>query len=233
MFFLHSLKTFTCKLRVTSAFFVRIMYHMNFIARAGGIIDQSHRLAGILLIIIICETFLIMSMGSKISNLSDKVDRLTYRREVYVVPGSAANFYTPTQDTMLLEDFTDHIVQSLNTFTYENVEEQYKEVRLFFTSRMLAYTDAHFKKQIKHTRSLQRSALFVPDRQSLKTEDITEKGKKLKSVTIRGSFNEILGGSVVSVYPKQINLKLRKVMVTATNPFGFQLESYIEKQIKD
>ena len=106
---------------------------MDFIARAGTIMDRSHRLAGVLLILLVAETIMLVNVLNTNKALNLQYDKLREKLYVYVVPGSLAGVYSPKQADMLVDAFTTLISQSLNTYTYENLAKQYAEVKQFFS----------------------------------------------------------------------------------------------------
>lgn len=206
---------------------------MDFIARAGSLIDKSHRVAGFLLILLVVESVLLINSMNRNGQLVDRIYTMSERLPVYVVPGSQTGVYSPTQDDLLIGAFVDLITQSLNSYTYETVEEQYQEARSFFTSEMLAFSQDYFDRLIKNVGSDRRSSLFIPHRQSLKIEKGKENGIDIRQVKVRGSLQQILAGSVVETVPLEITLKLQKTTVSKTNPFGFMLSKYFTKQLDD
>ena len=202
---------------------------MDFIARAGSVLDKTSRLAGILLVLLIAETVLLFNYIGTNKELLLEYKQLRNQRDVYVVPGSTAGVYAPTQDEMLSRAFTSLIVQSLNTYTYENFELQYNEVKRFFDPKMLVYADKQYKRDIKMARLDARSTNFVPNRGTFKIVEAKDKYDKPtgdKEISVEGLLHQILGGNVVEAVPISITLSLKKVLITKTNPFGFILTQY-------
>jgi hypothetical protein len=199
---------------------------MDFVSRAGAIVDRAHRIAGLLLIILILESILIVALLMGNSGLTQQIQALVSRREVYVVPGSTRGLYSPTEDDLLITAFVDTVTQSFNTFTYETLDKQYQEMRTFFTPEMLTFSQDYFTKLITDSRADRRSQLFIPDHQSMQVQKGSENGLETRIVSIRGSLQTILAGSVVESVPIEIDLKLRKTIISRTNPFGFLLAAY-------
>jgi hypothetical protein len=209
---------------------------MDFIARAGNVLDRSHRLAGVLLVIVVVETLLLMNVMDNNKALNLQYDRLREKLYVYVVPGSLAGVYSPKQDDMLVEAFTTLISQSLNTYTYENLTKQYSEVKQFFSPSMLVSADKYFGEKIKIARLDTRSSLFVPNKDQTKVEVIRDaRGSDTgdKRIIMEGQLYHILTGNPVEALPVRITMALSKVNVTRSNPFGFMLKSYTEEEIEE
>ncbi|HEX2859129.1 MAG TPA: TraE/TraK family type IV conjugative transfer system protein [Alphaproteobacteria bacterium] len=204
---------------------------MDFVARAGAIVDRAHRMAGILLIALIVESIIIAALLMGNTSLSERIQRMVERREVYVVPGSTRGLYSPTEDDLLINAFVDTVTQSFNTFTYETLQKQYVEMRTFFSPEMLTFSQDYFDKLIRDSAADRRSQLFIPDHRSMKVDRGTEGGIEVRNVTMRGSLQTILAGSVVESVPVEISLKLQKTMISRTNPFGFQLAAYAARKI--
>ncbi|MFZ2620101.1 MAG: hypothetical protein WAX89_04435 [Alphaproteobacteria bacterium] len=206
---------------------------MDFIARAGSLLDKSHRIAGILLVIVAMQTAVILWQANNNSTISR---HLTYMREtmpVYVVPGSTADIYRPESSDMLINAFVDFMTQSLYTYTYESYSGQYAEVKKFFTSEMLRFADGFFAKKISNAQQVRGSELFIPDRRTFKIENTQENGEDLRQVSVRGSVQQIINGSVVQTRPVEFSIKLRKVLVSRANPFGFMVLSLLTRELGD
>lgn len=204
---------------------------MDFIARAGSLLNQAHRLAGFCLILFIIAAVALIMVVRENTTLAREIRIMKSTLPVYVVPGSQTGVYSPTQDDLLINAFTDLVTQSLNTYTYETLANQYEETRQFFSSEMLAFSKDYFEKLIRDSSQDRRSALFVPDRRSLRVERRVQNGIDLRFVTIRGNLQQILAGSVVETIPLEINLTLRKTTVSKVNPFGFMLSKYVTRQL--
>jgi len=206
---------------------------MDFIARAGSMLDKAHRLAGLLLLIIIVMAVVIIALLGNNAQLADRIDTLANRLQVYVVPGSQAGVYSPSYREMLIENFAEHVIQSLNTFTYETLERQYNEIKFFFAPQMLTFAEGHYAELIRNARVDQRSALFIPTEGSFEAEPArssngsTVAGRQM--VTILGTSQQIIAGSVVEVLPMRMTLELQEVNVSRSNPFGYMLVSYREE----
>ncbi|MFT7144302.1 MAG: hypothetical protein ACI9TY_000400 [Alphaproteobacteria bacterium] len=206
---------------------------MDFIARAGGVIDKWQRVAGMLLILLILVILWSLNLSSQNTNLNAQYDKLRAQAQVYVVPGSVAGFYTPANSEIMLKELSYLIVNSLNTYTYENLEKQYREIERFFDDDMLALAQSHFKDLVQKAYQDERSALFVPDQTAFKIEgDTGPSGRgKVQTVTIEGTRQYIIAGTVVEAVPVRYTMEFRQRYISKSNPFGFELESYSAKEI--
>lgn len=207
---------------------------MDFIARSGSLINQSYRIAGFLFILVTIQAFIIVQLYNGNRDRDAEFERLRDELKVYVVPGSQAGIYGPSRNEMLMESFAAHVAQSLHTYTYNNWERQYQEVRNFFTPNFLTFSQKRFERLIRNARSEGRSALFVPDRSTMKSEDVdvTMGGVKQKRITMEGEQTIILGGQPVETERVKITMLLNQSYVSATNPFGFVLADYKAEVIK-
>lgn len=204
---------------------------MDFVARAGAFVDRAHRVAGVLLLIVIVQSLIILFMARNNSEMSEQLRYIAVRMPVYVVPGATRGIYSPTEDDMLVKAFTDQVVQSFKTFTYETLANQYQEMKQFFTPQMLVSAETYFAKTLRDSQADRRSSLFIPDQQSMKVEKDTENGIEVRLVTLNGSLQTIIAGSVVESLPLEIRLKLQKSIISKGNPFGFQLAAYSERSL--
>lgn len=206
---------------------------MDFLARSGHMLDRAHRLAGFLLVILALQTMLMLHLLSTNTSLNAEFNRTRERLSVYVVPGSQAGVYSPTQDQMLLETFVSHVTQSLETFTFQTLQSQFDEIKMFFAPEMLSYAEPHYAALINKARIDQRSSLFIPT-SKVKMEETPESssGADRRAVSIEGNLQQILSGSVVETIPVRITMTIQKTVVSKTNPFGFMLVSYREEELK-
>ncbi|MCP5405700.1 MAG: hypothetical protein H6922_05720 [Pseudomonadaceae bacterium] len=204
---------------------------MDFVSRAGSFIDRAHRLAGVLLLVVIVQSLIIINMWMSNADMANQVRYMSARLPVYVVPGATRGIYSPTEDDLLIKAFVDQVTQSFKTFTYETLAAQYQEMKQFFTPQMLADADSYFAKMLRDSQADRRSSLFIPDQQSMQVEKFTENGVDMRTVKIRGSLQTIIAGSVVESLPMEVTLKLQKTIISKANPFGFQLAQYNERAL--
>ena len=197
----------------------------DFISRAGSAMEKATRLAGFLLIIVVLQFVALFVLFNKNQQLGDQIYRLSNVRPVYVVPGSTADTYRPTSDDMLVRTFTDFMLQSMNTYTYESIEDQLNEVRRFFTPKMLRDSSDYFKTLASQASTTRESQLFIPNFQTFSIEKTRINGQGAREVTIRGSVQKILGGAPVETIPVEIVLVMQNVLITKSNPFGYMLHS--------
>lgn len=208
---------------------------MDFIARAGGVLDKWQRVAGILFVVCLAELWLIFSYMNTTENLLLDYKRIREEAKVYVVPGSAAGFYTPPKPEFLLKELTYLILHSLNTYTYANLEEQYKEIRKFFDEKMLAASRTHFEKLINQAFDDERSALFIPRITSYKIEQSNTVGEKTTyyDVTVDGVVRYIISDAVVEAAPIEFAMRFERMHISPVNPFGFKLISYKQRELEE
>ncbi len=204
---------------------------MDFIARAGSVVDKWQRIAGLLLVLLIITFFWTYQVISENRRLNAQYERLRAQAQVYVVPGSVAGFYTPANSDVMLKELSYLIVNSLNNYTYQNLENQYREIQGFFNDDMLAVAQSHFKELINVAYQDERSAKFIPDQTAFRIEGDTGpsgRGKK-QTVTIEGTRQYIMAGTVVEAEPIRFTMEFKQRFISKANPFGFELLSYDEK----
>lgn len=204
---------------------------MDFIARAGSVVDKWQRIAGLLLVLLIITFFWTYQVISENRRLNAQYESLRAQAQVYVVPGSVAGFYTPANSDVMLKELSYLIVNSLNNYTYQNLENQYREIQGFFNDDMLAVAQSHFKELISVAYQDERSAKFIPDQTAFRIEGDTGpsgRGKK-QTVTIEGTRQYIMAGTVVEAEPIRFTMEFKQRFISKANPFGFELLSYDEK----
>ena len=204
---------------------------MDFIGRAGSLVDNSHRVTGILLFLLVLCLIALMSLFSAYKGSQQKYIELVSAMPVYVVPGSSADVYRPESSETLVIAFVDFLTQSLYTYTYESLEGQYKEVKKFFTPEMLRFADPFFANAIKKANNLRASELFIPNRQSVRVDKQMVNGEELDIVVIRGVQQRIIKGSVVQTQPVEYTMQMRKSIITRSNPFGMMVLSMRTREI--
>ncbi len=199
---------------------------MDFLARAGAVIDRAHRVAGILLVLVIVQAIIIISMWGTNNMLTSRIKTMTERLPVYAIPGATRGIYSPTEDDLLIQAFTDTVIQSFNTFTYETIGRQYEEMKPFMTAEMLTFSSDYFDKLVRDSAVDRRSQLLVPNRSTLRVEKLEDNGSEIRKVTQQGTLQTIVAGSIVESVPVELSLTLRKVIISKSNPFGFMLQAY-------
>lgn len=206
---------------------------MDFIARAGSVVDKWQRIAGILLVVLSIVLFWAYQVVSENRELNREYKRLLDQARVYVVPGSVAGFYTPANSSIMLKELSYLIVNSLNTYTYDNLEKQYREMQTFFNDDMLAVSQSYFKDLVQKAFQDERSSLFVPDQTAFKIEgDTGPNGRgKIQTVTIEGTRQYIIAGTVVEAVPMRYKMEFRQRFISKANPFGFELTTYNETEL--
>lgn len=209
---------------------------MEFIARAGSFIDRSHRVAGFFLIISVVLGVVVMSLAKSNAGLSREVERISRTSQVYVVPGSQAGFYAPTQPEMLLQNFGEYIIQSLNTYTHTSLETQFQEVQKFFTPEMLLNAKPFYQARIQDARQDEHSSLFVAERNTLKVTAIATPADGVRDLNyfeynIEGRRQDIIGAQVIAARNIRVFLTVRQSSISKSNPWGFVLSKYREESL--
>lgn len=205
---------------------------MDFIARAGSMLDRAHRIAGLLLVICVIEGVAILHFMNVNGELNRQFQNIREELKVYVVPGSKADIYSPTNMNILMETFVDHVSQSLKTFTYETFESQQEEINRFFVPELRSKWKKQVSKLASSIEADERSSLFVPRKDTLKFKKANKRisGKVVYDASIEGDVSYFVGGSLVETFPIIINLVLQRENLSKSNPFGFVLVKYNEKE---
>lgn len=205
---------------------------MDFVARAGYVLDRAHRLTGILLFVLLLLVVLVIYAWGTNASLQGQLRDATKNLSVYVVPGSEPGFFSPSKGEILMQTFADYAAQSLNTYTPVSLPKQYAEMQRFFTASMLVVADRHFSTLMRDITTEERSSLFISDRTSLKIRRATDAGvADAFDVQISGERKDVIGGKVVASTPILITLRLHAANVSETNPFGYVIANYKEEVI--
>jgi len=212
---------------------------VDFIARAGGLIDQGHRIIGVLLVVIVVQFVWVNSLMNDRAKLQSTIDYQNRTQSIYVVPNSQADIYKPADSKLLLSTFVDFVSQSLLTYTHANLEKQYKSIRSFLSPKMLETSDNFFSAEIKKSKVERISSLFVADRTSTELSEFKELadktnryGQKTYAVTIKGQRNVIVGGRVIETKNMNVKLQLQEYKVSQENPFGFRVTKIDLENVK-
>ncbi len=209
---------------------------MEFIARAGYAIDRAHRLTGFFMLISVVLSVVLVATLQNNSALNRELTRVRNEAPVYVVPDSIAGFYQPRAKEMLLTSFVEYASKMLNEYTPVSLEKQYDEIQRFFTPAMRILADKHFKEQIRKVRSDERAAVLVIERATMGEPTKLEgrrgdQGGDLYEVKFKALRQEMLGNTVVDKMPLEITLWLEQSYVSKTNPFGFLVAKYGEREL--
>lgn len=207
---------------------------MDFLARAGAIIDRAHRIAGVLLICVFVLGLVAACQVSQNSDLQRQLDERRLRYPVIVVPDATTGVYSPTEEDRLISLFSDFVTQSLNSFTPQTVAKLYEGLRPFFGPALLTDSEPYFQRKIRDATADKRSSFFVPDRaRTLQVTKRTVNGQEFRDIVLYGQINAIVGGTVAESIPLEVTMTFQKVFASPTNPYGFILTAYHEKPLVD
>lgn len=207
---------------------------MDFVARAGAIIDRAHRIAGILLICVILLGLVASCQLVRNKNLQDELEAKRIRYPVIVVPDATTGVYSPTEEDRLISLFADFVTQSLNSYTPENITKLYSNLRQFFGPALQADSGPYFQRIQRDAMADRRSSFFVPDRsQPLKVTRRVVNEVEYRDVVMPGQINAIVGGTTAESLPVEINMTFQKGFASPSNPYGFILTAYHVKPLVD
>lgn len=201
---------------------------MDFVARAGAIVDRAHRVAGVLLICVVVLGVVAGCQWTKNAALNIALDEKRMRLPVIVVPGATTGLYSPTEDDRLTFMFTDLVTQLFNSFTSLTFARQYEEAKKYFDATLLVDSAPYFEKKVRDAQADRRASLFVPDRTSYQVRKYTKNGSEMRDVSMNGQINTIIGGVVAESVWVKLEMTLQKGTVSPANPYGLLLVSYHE-----
>lgn len=202
---------------------------MDFIARAGSVIDRAHRVAGILLICVVMLGLIAACQWSKNNELQRALDLKRMQYPVIVVPEATTGVYSPTEEDRLLQLFTGFTTQSLNSYTPETIAKQIENLRPFMTPAMLADSAGYFEKLVRDVDADHRSSFFVPHDSTLRDIDVkryNENDVELRDVSLTGQLSSFVGGSAAETIPVKISMTFQKGFASPSNIYGFKLKKY-------
>lgn len=205
---------------------------MDFIARAGAIIDRAHRVSGILLICVIVLSIVAGCQTVKNAELQSQLDERRLRYPVIVVPEATTGVYSPTEEDRLISLFSDFVTQSLLSFTPLNVSQLYSGLRPFMGPALLTDSEPYFQRKIRDATGDKRSSFFIPDR--ARKLDVTKRnvnGAEMRTVVVYGQLNTYVGGTVAESIPLKVNMTFQKVFASPSNIYGFLLTAYHEEPL--
>lgn len=213
---------------------------MDFIAKAGSLIDRGHRVIGILLVVIVVQLLWAQSLREEKRVLQETINIQNRTQSIYVVPNSQAAVYKPASGELLLTTFVDYVSQSLLTYTPANLELQYSSVSKFMSPKLLAISRNIYANEIRKSKRERISSLFVADRTSTELDQFTETtdkssqyNKKTYEVVLKGRRHFIVGGVVTEQKDLEIVINLTEQLVSEDNPFGYQITKFSIKNSVD
>jgi hypothetical protein len=202
---------------------------MDFIARAGAVIDRAHRVAGVLLICVIVLGLMAMCEWNRNVELQQALDVKRMQYPVIVVPEATTGVYSPTEEDRLIQLFTGFITQSLNSYTPETIGKQLEGLRPFMTPAMLTDSEPYFTKLVRDVGSDKRSSFFVPYDSTLRSINVrryNDNGVELRDISINGQLSSFVGGSTAETIPVRIDMTFQKGFASPSNIYGFKLKKY-------
>lgn len=207
---------------------------MDFVARAGAIIDRAHRVAGILLICVVVLCVVATCQLATNAKLQNQLDERRLRYPVIVVPDATMGVYSPKEEDRLIFLFSDFVTQSLNSYTTANMAKLYSGLRPFMGPSLLTDSEPYFQRKIRDATSDKRSSFFIPDRaRPLGVTKRRVNDQEFRDIVLMGQLNAIIGGVTAESVPMEINMTFQKVFSSPTNPYGFILTAYHEKPLVD
>ncbi len=205
---------------------------MDFVARAGAVIDRAHRVAGVLLI---CVVVLALVAGCQLvenTKLQQQADAARIRYPVIVVPEATTGVYSPTEEDRLIELFTDYVTQSLLSYTPVNINLLYNNLRPYMGPALLTDSEPKFQRKIRDVTSDRRSSFFIPDRaRKLDVTKSNSNGMEMRNVVVYGQLNTFVGGTVAESIPVKISMTFQKVFASPANKYGFLVVAYSEEAL--
>ena len=207
---------------------------MDFIARAGAIIDRAHRIAGILLLCVFVLGLVSMCQLVKNNQLQAEMNARRISYPVIVVPDATEGVYSPTEEDRLIYLFADFVTQSLNSYTPANIASLYKGLYPYMGPALQTDSQPYFERKVRDSISDRRSSFFVPDRtQTPEVKKRRENGVEYRDVAVRGEIRTIVGGTLAEGSPMEIQMTFQKVFASPANRYGFLLTKYYEKLLVD
>lgn len=205
---------------------------MSALIYASSTVQRGHRLVLLFLGIIVVLVIIVIAMSRENARIGDSYARLSSQMPVYIVPGSQPGEYLPSRNEMLVGNFSEYIVQNLNSYTHTNLANQYKSVQGFFTPQMLVLADSYYAERITAAQVDEYSSVFLMDRDSLKVKEVPPPSGETGTfyeVTMKGVRKNILGGSMINDVPLSVRLLVTTTFVSRTNPWGFMVARYEEQ----
>jgi type IV secretory pathway component VirB8 len=209
---------------------------VDFIARAGSLVDRGHRIVGILLVIVVLQLYWILTIYEQKSFLQERIMVQNNTQSIYVVPNSQSGLYVPAEGSLLLSTFVDYVTQNYMTYTPANMESQYESIRLFFSDSVRRKADSLFEIEKHKAKVEEISSIFIVDKTSDKlgsfkelVEERTRFGKKTYEVELRGTRSFVVAGRVLSSKPVTYIVNVQETNPTEKNPFGFTVTKFFKK----
>jgi type II secretory pathway pseudopilin PulG len=212
---------------------------VDFISRAGSLIDRGHRIVGILLVVMVLQFLWISAERTQNQKLQEQINYMNRTHSIYVVPNSQASVYKPASGKLLLSTFVDHITQSLMTYTPATFQMQYNSIKPFLSAKILEKSKYFYENEIKKSEIERVSSMFVIDRRSTELDEFKEIGQstdqygpKKYAITVKGKRHIIVGGQVLEAHEMHFKLQLQETSVSKVNPFGFMVTAIDFSKVK-
>lgn len=212
---------------------------MDFIARAGSLIDRGHRIIGILLVIVCLQLYWIFTIYQQKSFLQERILVQNNTQSIYVVPNSQSGLYAPAEGRLLLSTFVDYITQNYMTYTPANMEVQYESIRGFLSDIVRKHADEEFVIEKHKAKVEEISSIFIVDKASEQLsnyKEIKDKrtrfGKKTYEIELKGTRSFVVAGRVLSSTYITYIINVQETAATEKNPFGFVVTKFLKKENK-
>jgi hypothetical protein len=212
---------------------------MDFIARAGSLIDRGHRIIGILLVIVCLQLYWIFTIYQQKAFLQERILVQNNTQSIYVVPNSQSGLYAPAEGRLLLSTFVDYITQNYMTYTPANMEAQYESIRGFLSDVVRKHADDEFVVEKHKAKVEEISSIFIVDKTSEQLssyKEIKDKrtryGKKTYEIELKGTRSFVVAGRVLSSTYITYIINVQETTATEKNPFGFVVTKFLKQENK-
>ena len=190
-------------------------------------------LLGVLVLIIFALSFLAILFVKNTENLLKSFEDVRSEGRVYVSPGPYSGIYQVNERYQDVKFFAKWIVHQLHMYDQGAFKSQYLEVQPFFSPELLLTADNHYSglmvynnRDISHVK-VDSSMIEVDE---VPAKERHRKGEKDFFVIVYATAQKIYRGEVKKPIPLQITIRLKPVSITNSNPYGFVILNYTEKQ---
>ncbi|MEC9291646.1 MAG: hypothetical protein VX730_04515 [Pseudomonadota bacterium] len=166
-------------------------------------------------------------------SLLKSYDTVRSEGRIYISPGAYGGIYQVNERYQDVKYFSKWVVRQLHMYEKEKFLKQYLAVQPFFSPELLVTADNHYR-GVASAADGKESYVSI-DHAQIEVDEVPAKerhrrGEKDYFVIVYATVHEFGRMGVSDPLPLQITIRLKSVSITNSNPYGFVILNYTEKE---
>ncbi len=195
-------------------------------------------LVGVLTLCVFVLSFAAISLVRTIEARLKSFEDVRREGRIYISPGPYSGIYQVNERYQDVKYFAKWIVFQLHMYQssasdYPGFKEQYFQVQPFFSPELLLTADNHYFSLM--SQNGRKSSHVKIKNEQIEVDEVPakerhRKGEKDYFVIVYADVQEVSRDMVQKPTSLQITIRLKPVSITNSNPYGFVILNYTEKE---